>query len=51
MNNDPKQNIIYLNFLAKMGQSKSSMFGHSMFGMLDVQYFGVRSTSRIYGMA
>ena len=30
-------------FWAKMWCLESSMFGHSMFGVLEVQYFGVRS--------
>ena len=30
-------------FWAKMWCSESSMFGHSMFGVFEVQYFGVRS--------
>ena len=30
-------------FWAKMWCSESSMFGHSMFGVFEVRYFGVRS--------
>ena len=35
-------------FWAKMWCSESSMFGHSMFGVFEVRYFGVRSkTNRV----
>ena len=35
-------------FWAKMWCSESSMFGHSMFGVFKVQYFGVRSNTNKY---
>ena len=35
-------------FWAKMWCSESSMFGHSMFGVFEVRYFGVRSKTTPY---
>ena len=35
-------------FWAKMWCSESSMFGHSMFGVFEVRYFGVRSKTNTY---
>ena len=34
-------------FWAKMWCSESSMFGHSMFGVFEVRYFGVRSKTSV----
>ena len=35
-------------FWAKMWCSESSMFGHSMFGVFEVRYFGVRSKTNLW---
>ena len=35
-------------FWAKMWCSESSMFGHSMFGVFKVRYFGVRSKTNFF---
>ena len=41
-------NMFYVRFWAKMWCSESSMFRHSMFGLFEVQYFGVRCKTTTY---
>ena len=41
-------NMFKVRFWAKMWCSESSMFWHSMFGVFEVRYFGVRSKTNVY---